>query len=190
MQHPDNYPNSRLGATRQNLRRPALRPFLKEMMDAIENPHAYEDRKRVRAQFLQFMYSSAGEPFRETVFLYWFDLNYRSLLADYPDPNGHLPTRAELKKKAQETIEKKAVALRQRMTTVIEEKAEEKAQLILLDWILPNGKPLRDCTGRECRQMSGRVGGWLRKISDRIKPTDLVGKVMQEADVRKLYGKD
>lgn len=38
--------------------------------------------------------------------------------------------------------------------------------------------------------MSGKVGGWLHKVSERVKPTEIVGKVLQEADVRKLYGKD
>lgn len=52
----------------------------------------------------------------------------------------------------------------------------------LLDMILPNGKPLRDCTGSECAQ----VGGWLTKIANRVKPNDVVGTVLTETQVRKL----
>ena len=81
---------------------------------------------------------------------------------------------------------KKAAELKQRVEQVI----EKKAQIILLDWILPNGKALRDCTGRDCLKMSNKVGTWLRKVSDHVKPTELVGSVLQEADVRKLFGKD
>ena len=62
-------------------------------------------------------------------------------------------------------------------------------QLKLLDLMLPNGKTLRDCTGRECREMGEKVGDWLLKVSSRVKPDQLVGDALQEADVRRLYGK-
>ena len=69
----------------------------------------------------------------------------------------------------------------------MEKAIEAKAQIILLDLVLPNGKALRDCTGRDCKQMSGKMGGWLQKIAERVKPTQFVGDVLKEADVRKLY---
>jgi hypothetical protein len=47
----------------------------------------------------------------------------------------------------------------------------------------PTGKPLRDCTGSECRQM----GGWYLQIAERVKPKQRVSAVLQEIDVRKLY---
>lgn len=182
MQHPETYPNNQKGATRQTRRRPVLRPVLKEMMDKVDDPHTNEDRELIKKQFLQFMNSAAGEAYRETAFSYWFDNNYRSLLTDYPESESE---QMERKETAKNVREKTAAELKQR----VEKAIEQKAQIILLDWVLPNGKALRDCTGRDCKQMSGQVGGWLRKISDRVKPTELVGKVLQEADVRKLYGK-
>jgi hypothetical protein len=179
MQHPDAHPNTQRGATRQTRRFLALRPVLKGMMDNVTDPHASEDRDTVKEQFLQFMNSAAGAQYRETAFIYWLDNNYRALLADYPEPEKDLTPRAERK------AEKGRIAAA--MKQKVEQAIEQKAQIILLDWVLPNGKALRDCTGRDCRQMSGTVGTWLRKIADRIKPTELVGSVLQEADVRKLF---
>jgi hypothetical protein len=152
------------------------------MMDGVDDPHTNDDRVSVKEQFIQFMNSSAGEIYRETAYLYWLDNNYRSLLADYPEPDKDTTPRAERKAER----EKITAELTQRAEKVIEQKAEQKAQIILLDWVLPNGKALRDCTGRECKQMSGKVGSWLQKISDRVKPTELVGSILQESDVRKL----
>ncbi len=183
MQHPEPHPNKQLGATRQTRRLPALRPVLKELMDNADNPHTAEDRNSIKEQFLQFMNSTAGSQYRETTFLYWLDNNYRSLLADYPEPDKDTSPRAARKQAAQAEREKTAAELTQR----VEKAVEQKAQTILLDWVLPNGKALRNCTGRECKQMSGQMGTWLGKIADRVKPTELVGKVLQEAEVRKLF---
>lgn len=180
MPHPESYPNTQRGATRQTRRLPALRPILKGMMDGVGNPHDAEDRKAVKEQFLQFMNSAAGTQYRETAFIYWLDNNYRTLLADYPEPEkGDITPRAERKAEKEKT----AAAMKGK----VEEAIKQKAQLILLDWVLPNGKALRDCTGRDCRQMSRTVGTWLQKVADRVKPTETVGSVLQESDVRKLF---
>jgi hypothetical protein len=185
MPHPDTHPNNQRGATRQTRRLPALRPILKGMMDNVGSPHEAEDRESVKDQFLQFMNSTAGAQFRETAYLYWLDNNYRSLLADYPEPGkeSEFTAREERRQAAQAEREKTTAELTQKVERVI----EQKAQIILLDWILPNGKALRDCTGRECKQMSSKMGTWLGKIAERVKPTELVGKVLQESDVRKLF---
>lgn len=185
MQHPEAYPHKQLGATRQSRRRPALVPVLKEMMDKVDNPHDYENRKLIKDQFVQFMHSSTGAQYHETIFLYWFDNFYRHLLDDYPEFDNAVAGRVARRNAMRAAKEKTTAALSEQVTQAI----EKKAQIILLDLVLANGKALRDCTGRECREMSGRMGGWLRKISDRVKPTQIVGKVLQEADVRKLFGK-
>lgn len=186
MQHPDKYPNRQLGATRQSRRLPALIPVLTKLMDKVDNPHDAENRTLIRSQFIQFMFSSAGSQFQETAFLYWFDNHYRHLLNDYPEPGELIDKRTERRV----TLRSLEQATTANLTHLVDQAVEKKAEIMLLSWVLPNGKALRDCTGRECRQMSGRVGGWLRKVSDRVKPTQIVGNVLQEADVRKLYGKD
>jgi hypothetical protein len=51
--------------------------------------------------------------------------------------------------------------------------------IILLDLVQPNGKPLRKCTGRECRGFSG----WHARIADRVGDDGIVGEVLTEAEV-------
>ncbi len=68
------------------------------------------------------------------------------------------------------------------MTAKIEEIAREKAKVILLDMVQPNGKKLRDCTGIYCTQ----AGGWLTEVG-RIAGRGLVGKVLTEARLKKLH---
>jgi hypothetical protein len=50
-------------------------------------------------------------------------------------------------------------------------------------------KALRDCTGRECAKLGGKVGAWLGRIAAKVKPGDVVGDVLDEAEVRKMYGR-
>jgi hypothetical protein len=49
--------------------------------------------------------------------------------------------------------------------------------------LTPNGKKLRACTGEECQHF----GGWYQRIAEKIGPTQLVGDVLKEKDLRALY---
>jgi hypothetical protein len=182
MEHSENYPNTQRGATRQTRRLPALRPKLKDMMDGVDNPHDIEDRKAVKDQFLQFMDSAAGAQYRKTAYLYWFENNYRSMLPDHPEPDKEIALRIERKVAAQAVREKTAAELTHR----VEKAIETKAQIILLDLVMPNGKTLRESNRTDCKQ----AGGWYMKLADRLKGKQTVGDVWQEADVRKLLPAD
>jgi hypothetical protein len=73
---------------------------------------------------------------------------------------------------------------RERLRKAAEEAIKANAaRMILLDIILPNGKPLRDCTGKEC----AKVGGWLTKIAAKVKPHQKVGAVLSEDQVREIF---
>jgi hypothetical protein len=61
--------------------------------------------------------------------------------------------------------------------------SERLASVVLLDLVQPNGKKLRDCTGKECRQ----VGGWLIKVADRIGNRGVVGRKLSEAEVASIF---
>jgi hypothetical protein len=56
-------------------------------------------------------------------------------------------------------------------------------KLVLLDWKLPNGKLLRDCTFGECAQ----AGGWLTELSKKGQPGEKVGAVLSEKEVRAVW---
>lgn len=65
------------------------------------------------------------------------------------------------------------------------ERASEILERRVLDWVMPNGKALRDCTFRE-------VGGWglgLSRLAKRGKPNEKVGEVLTDAQARALLFK-
>ncbi len=53
-----------------------------------------------------------------------------------------------------------------------------------LTMVMPNGKELRDCTGRDC----SRMGGWFTRIAEHVKPSQKVGNALTEEQVQKLMG--
>jgi hypothetical protein len=61
--------------------------------------------------------------------------------------------------------------------------ATRRLTLALLDLIMPNGKALRDCTGRECRQ----AGGWLTRVADRVGDHGVVGATLDEQEIAAIF---
>ncbi len=80
---------------------------------------------------------------------------------------------------AQKKATKRAAQIRQTATKL----AGAIRSAILLETVMPNGKPLAECTGKEC----AKFGGWLSKIAAKIRPADKVGAVLSEVQVRKLF---
>jgi hypothetical protein len=112
-----------------------------------------------------FWESEDSENLMKSVFKYWFANNYVSL-------RPLTPAEREARK-AQRQVE-----IEQAKTTIKQN---------LLDLVLPNGKRLRDCTGRDCTRLSKKIGPWLMRIAEKVKPNEIVGKVLTEAQVQSLY---
>ena len=88
------------------------------------------------------------------------------------------PTKAELKKTASK------IRSRNKEDDAAVDVIKSKIASRLLDFVMPNGKPLRSSTGKECAD----AGGWFAKIAKAVKPNQKVGAVLDEAQVRKLFG--
>lgn len=151
------------GAKVQSWREHSPRALLKRLVDA--NPRA--DKEDLRDLFIRALGRSSGAKYIEAVADYWFNGNYQSLLAPATRP----PSAAEKREQ------------RQRIDTI----KETIAARIMLDWVLLNGKKLRDCTRQECGVQSRRLGPWLNKIASRVPRGKTVGDVLSEAQVRALY---
>src|SRR5262245_10718011 len=108
----------------------------------------------------------------EAIIEYWFSNNYYSLL-ERPDRSDERRQR-----QASQTSQ---------FRKALNEKIDDRVKVVLLDMQMPNGKPLRNCTGTECKALSGRMGAWLLRISKQMKPTDIVGDVLTETQIKKLY---
>jgi hypothetical protein len=63
--------------------------------------------------------------------------------------------------------------------------ATQRLTVVLLDLIMPNGKALRDCTGKECRQ----AGGWLVKVADRVGDRGVVGATLDEQEIAAIFAR-
>lgn len=103
------------------------------------------------------------DDYLEPIIGYWFANNYRSLV----------PIRRMSPKK-------RTVEAKHRATAV--ETIKQRVVAISLDFIMPSGKALRDCTGKEC----ATAGGWLAKIAKRVKPSEKVGAVLSDTQLKTL----
>lgn len=106
-----------------------------------------------------------------TMIVYWHSNAWNSLMDD------------RSKVTALRITDPKKVAAKAK--AVVEAVVEAKARQLLLDVVTPNGKPLKECSGKELTHM----GSWMSKIGAAIKPNQIVGKVLNEAQVRRLSGR-
>lgn len=161
------------GAKRQTFHKSSPRGALMELIN--ENPSASEDR--VLKLFAERVKEGSDEDYISPIIEYWFAHNYPSLMKGARPPALRVVAREAAVAKDAEIQEKVIFRIK------------EEARMILLDMVLPNGKALRDCTGRECERLGNKVGAWLGKVAGKIKPNETVGDVLDEAAVRKLYGR-
>jgi hypothetical protein len=174
------------GASKQSWRSPGPRALLKKLMDESKDPH---DGKVLFKDFLAAALPAVVRAAFENedderrlvnIIEYWFTNNHNSMIQLYPRPGDE--KRKAVAKKIQ--VEKE-----EKIRTALREKIKEQAELILLDWIMPNGKAMGDCTGKEIRQFGRKVSPWLAKVAERVQPTEIVRDVLSETDVRKMWGK-
>lgn len=102
---------------------------------------------------------------------YWFANNYHSLTKQIASDNAKTRSAARVGKMQEE----------------LKENIKQTAAIMLLDLMMPNGKTLRDCTGKECQSLSKKTGSWLAKIAQKIPATKKVGECLSEIQVKRLY---
>lgn len=154
------------GAKIQSFRSGNPRDLLRRIIEEDPSASKVELLKACRDEIIK------DEDMVDAVIEYWFSNNYHSLI-------GQKSTTCDAQQKRRQSISEVA--------TNIKERIEERAQMLLLDMILPNGKALRDCTGRECANLGNRIGQWLKRVSAEIRPTQRVGDALSEERVRQLY---
>ena len=156
------------GAKRQSWHAANPRDLLKQLVER----HPNWNKERLLREFTDNVVDN--RKYMDAIIEYWFANNYHSLVERPPQPSAH---------KARK--ERSVGAL----TMEIEAAVERKAEIKLLEMIMPNGKPLRDCTGGECIKLSSKIGGWLLRISKRVSKNQTVGEALNETQVRELYSK-
>jgi hypothetical protein len=91
-----------------------------------------------------------------------FDNDYRVLVGPPPNPE---PPRRSIKSED------------------VKDARSRLQRIVLMDLILPTGKRLRESTGDDC----AKAGGWLRAIARVVNPTEVVGAVLNEEQVREMF---
>lgn len=148
------------------------RDVLKRLID--DNPDS--DKGTVFNLFLDEVRSEDAEEYLVVVIEYWFANNYNSL-AQTPDHKRIMSK--ELFAERQARVE----AVKSKIKSSI----QKQAQILLLDMMMPNGKTLGECTGRECTGLGNKVGGWLACVAAELKADERVVDVLSEDQLREFY---
>lgn len=124
-----------------------------------------------KAAFKRLVLSDGYEDFVDAIVREWLSIKYSTALRA-----AQSPTVAEIK----------AVAARRKGERIAEAEMTKKAiKLIgsrLLDFMMPNGKKLRDCTFGYCAEIGGAIG----KIGAQGRPSEIVGNVLTAAQVQDI----
>lgn len=159
------------GAASQSWRKANPRDLLREVINDLKGTDA--------SPFQEFCKRLEEHPDRDeymkVIIEYWFAKNYHSLV-------NHMGTMTAAihRKNQQSRVDE--------IKGKIEEKIKERAAIMLLDMMMTNGKALKDCTGRECKKLSGTIGVWLRHVGSRVPANKKVGEVLSEDQLQELYG--
>lgn len=176
------------GAARQSWKPDNPEVLLASILDAAENPH---DRATIHDEFLRQIFPeslrdrlSDDAQFRmiRNCIEYWFDNNYKRRIKVYPPLATAIENMQTAKQRRNAAVASTVRTLDANISAI--------ANRRLLDWIMPNGKALSDCTGADIRKAKSKLPAWLQKIAAKVKPREIVGKVMTEVDVRKLAPRD
>lgn len=146
-----------------------------ELFSAILRDNAKKSKETQASLFEQLLKRPDYEQYLDYVLRRIFNLEYPSVHAAlYPPTTQELSRRAAVK--AQVAREKKAKE--------DVEVAVIKATIVgnLMDMATAIGKPLRDCTGKECAQL----GGFFTQIAVIVGPDNTVSTMMCEADLQEI----
>lgn len=146
------------GAKVQSWRRANPRNLLRCLME--ENPKSGKDE--IFRKFRSELKGRNRDDLISSIVEYWLTNNYHSL------------------------IPKDKTSREKRRSDIDQMKSSMKVnavKMVLMDLPMFNGKRLRDCTGKDCR----KAGGWLTKIASMINAKDIVGQVMSESDLRRIF---
>jgi hypothetical protein len=149
------------GAKRQSYSKASPRDLLKRLM----GEHVGVAEHDLMKMFMELVRDD--HDYLDAIVEYWFANNYRSTVRRPTAPISPKTSAAHAAR-----VDKIKAAIKVKAT-----------RMVLLEMILPNGKTLAASTGRDC----SKAGGWLAKIAKSIKPADVVGVVLSEAEVSKLF---
>jgi hypothetical protein len=161
------------GAKRQSFHDASPRGLLEKVVR--QHPNADQDELEEAHWELMVKQIKAGNlEFVKAMHAYWFAPNLRSLIRFSEQQRNLKRNQAKAS----------AIATAKAASTKAKSVFESITRIVILDLVLPNGKKLRDCTGKDC----AKAGGLYAKIAGRVKPNQIVGQVLTEDQIRKMWG--
>jgi hypothetical protein len=147
------------------------------------------NRRTAKKSPLEILYSlKENDPTASTdrLFLKWkklvegdTDLSDAVMLYAFTNFNSQIDTFLNGRKKQRLTNHPTLNERRERIATM----AKQVKKIIYLDMVMPNEKPMKACTFKEV----GTFGDSFKLIATQGKPSQLVGDVLTNADVQKLF---
>lgn len=129
------------------------------------------DQTTHRRKMRSLLLSPGYEDFLDAVMDEWMRIKYSTALrAAVPPSTKEIKARAD--KRKQEAAKVSAAVARAK--ALIGER--------LFNLVMPNGKPLSECTGAECV----KFGGYFVTIGEAVGPRQIVGRVMTAGDITSL----
>ena len=136
------------------------------------------DNPKATKEEITYLFNDATEDDEYLFFFRQFWLNLH--LGPMMKPVESVEDRQRRLEERREQNRTAAEENKERLTTRFEHEAKKR----LLDIVMPNGKPLAECTFAEC----GHWGGWLSGIAKQGKatPQKMVGSILSERAVARI----
>lgn len=138
----------------------------RELLIATHKRHPNQTREDVIQRFVD-RFLDADDAIIMQVAREWAQINYRNLI-EPPTPE------------AKERNRQEAATIAERVSEVASRSIAKLA--LSLDFLMPNGKKLRECTFSEC----GQLGGMFGKIAAAGKPNQIVGEKLSDKKLQAL----
>lgn len=144
----------------------------REMLRRITEKVGADNKDEIVEQFTAAITKPRNTGDLASIIEWWVTNNLRAL-----QPNSYVPQKRDAA----------TVAEVSKIKTKFRNQVRRQTRLALLNFKLPNGKKLRDCTGEECKNLGRTVGRWLGLIAAKVDPLKKVGNVLDEKQVREIY---
>lgn len=136
----------------------------RELLDSLLATNPGLSKDDLFAMFRTVIAGHAGH--QRAVDWYFFTSMYGEMTT-----RGHAPQQRDAPKQRAERATRRDV--------VVE---SIKAQIVILKLVMPNGKPMGECTGAEMAKFGNRY----QRVAEKVGKTKIVGDVLSEEQVREI----
>ena len=155
------------------------------LYDAFRKAMLHDPKGSRKDAFKQFLATMESDPhYLTTLAEDYFERAYANWKGEKAGDSYSLLGTASVQRRTDVSAVQRAEKEKQR-ADIVKKGVERIRQIILLDMILPTGKKLRESTGAECT----KAGGFFSEVARYLKPTEIVDKHLNEAELRNIWSR-